>query len=325
MKYIAKATSIILALLMLLTTALSVQAQSENKKPDPAFREKATHVEKSRKPYYGKSAAVDIYVLDGIYYSVDATTGEVVEIIPDVISYEITPTYTEDQLRGMAEEIVNRFLEKKFDLSDMTFSLGQKIGTYFFRWEDQGKKLDDDSIAFVQVGLSQNGDFLNLINTLPFGHGIPKVHPMIQKMPNLIGPFNEIYANGGSHWSKSGSMTSVTGGYFYLYPSSYCTASYCYTFYYSSGNAAGGWYPNSNSNTKAAVFIPSTHAIGGVTYTVKDMYSNVVSSYYVLQNAWYNTWVSITSSASQYGISGIVMQNTSGSEVAWDEAWVYNP
>lgn len=289
MKHIAKTTSIILALLMLLTTELSVQAKIKNKKPDPAFREKATHIEKSRKPYYGHNAIVDTYELDGIYYSVDAVNGDVAEIMPDVIDYEITATYTEDQLRGMAESIVVQFLGEKVNLSEMTSSLGQKIGTYFFRWEDNAKKLDDGSIAFVQVGLSRNGDFLNLINTLPFGHGVPKVHPMIKEMPNIIGPFNQIYANGGAYWSQSGSMTSVTGGYFYLYPASYCTAPYCYKFFYSSGNAAGGWYPNSNTNTKAAVFIPGTHAIGGVTYVVKDSRSYVVSNYYVLQNAWYDT------------------------------------
>jgi len=80
----------------------------------------------------------------------------------------------------------------------MTFSLGQKIGTYFFRWEDQGKKLDDGTISFVQVGLSQNGDFLNFVNTLPFGHGPAKVSPMVKKRPNYIGPYNSIFANGGA-------------------------------------------------------------------------------------------------------------------------------
>lgn len=325
MKHLAKTTSMILALLMLLTTVLSVQAQSENKKPDPKFREKAAYVEKSHKPYYGNSVVLDTYILDNIYYSVDATTGEVAEIIPDVISYETTPAYTEDQLRSMAEEMVNQFLGEKVDLSQLTFSLGKKIGTYFFRWEDQGKALDDGTTPFVQVGLSHNGDFLNLINTLPFGHGSPKVHPMIKKMPKLIGPFNQIYANGGAYWSQSGGMTSITGGYFYLYPAAYCTAAYCSKFYYSSGNAAGGWYPSSNTNTRASVFIPSTHAVGGATYTVKDRYANVVSTYWILQDAWYNTWVSITTSSSPNGIAGIVMQNTSASEVAWDEAWVYNP
>jgi len=285
MKYAAKTINVVLVLLMLLTqTVLGVQAKPENKKPDPAFRDKATHVEKSRKPYYGKNAVVDIYELDGIYYSVEVNTGEVTEIIPDVINYEITATYTEDQLKSMAEEIVVQFLGEKVDLSQLTLSLGQKIGTYFFRWEDQAKKLDDGSTVFVQVGLSQNGDFLNLINTLPFSHGNPKVQLKITKMPNLIGPFNQIYANGGPYWSKTGSMTSVTGGYFYLYPASYCTASYCYKFLYSSGNAAGGWYPNSNTNTKASVFVPSTHAIGGVIYTVKNKYSVVVSSYGSVQD-----------------------------------------
>jgi len=120
-------------------------------------------------------------------------------------------------------------------------------------------------------------------------------------------------------------MSSATGGYFYLYPASYCTAANCYKFYYSASNRAGGWYPGANLRTKASVFIPSTHAIGLVTHTVKNRLSQVVSTYLVNQNAFYNTWVSITTNTSVEGIRGIVMQNTTPYEVAWDEAWVYNP
>lgn len=278
-KKMTKAANIFVVVLILLTqTVFGVYAKSEkNKKPDPSFKDKATHVEKSHKPYYGDTAVVDIYELDGIYYSVDADTGEVAEIIPDVINYEVTATYSEDQLREMAEDLVTQFLGEKLDLSQLTFSLGQKIGTYFFRWEDQAKKLDDGTTAFVQVGLSQNGDFLNLFNTLPFGRGTPKVRPAITSIPNLIGPFNEIYANRtanttSTYWIASGTMTSTTGGYFYLYPASYCTAGYCSTFLYttqsSSGSSAATWKPNPNTNTKASVFIPSTHATATVTYKI---------------------------------------------------------
>lgn len=332
-----KATDILLVVLMLFTqNVLSVHAKSEkNKKPDPAFKEKATHIEKSHKPYYGDTTVVDIYELDGIYYSVDAVTGEVAEIIPNSINYEITPTYNEVELQGMAEEIVSQFLGEEVDLSTLTFSLGQKIGTYFFRWEDNDKKLEDGTTAFVQVGLSQNGDFLNLFNTLPFGHGNPKVHPLVTKIPSLIGPFNEIYANRtanttSTYWVASGSMTSTTGGYFYLYPASYCTAGYCSTFLYttqsSSGSSAATWKPNSNTNTKASVFIPSTHATASVTYKITQNNGSTTNST-VNQNAFYNSWVSITLSTISNGIKSITLNNlgSSGLQVAWDETWVYNP
>ena len=329
MKHTTKITNIVLVLVMLLTqTVLSVHAQGENKKPDPAFRDKAAHIEKSHKPYYGKNAVVDTYELNGIYYSVDTVNGDVVEIIPDVINYEITATYSEDQLRGIAELMVLQFLGEKVNLNKMTFSLGEKIGTYFFRWEDDSKKLDDDSIAFVQVGLSQNGDFLNFINTLPFERKSPKVQLRAANGPNFIGPFNEIYANRNAntsttYWSATGSMTSTTGGYFYLYPSSICTAPYCSKFLYSSGSAAGGWYPNANFNTKASVFIPSTHAVANVTYVIKR--NNLTTfNISVNQNVWFNTWVSVTPSIVS-GIKAINMASPGGSEAAWDEAWVYNP
>jgi len=326
MKLSIKATNIVLVILMLLAqTVLGAQAKSDNKKPDPSFKDKAEHVEKSRVPYYGRNAVVDVYELDSMYYSVDAINGDIVEIIPSVINYEIDATYTEEQLKNIAETMVAQFLGEKVNLNKMTFSLGKKVGTFFFRWEDDFRKMEDGSLPFIQVGLSQNGDFLNFFNTLPFELKTPKVQSRIVNQPNLIGPFNQVYANGGPKWSKTGSMTSTQGGYFYLYPSSICTAGYCSKFMYSSSGAAGGWYPNSNTSTKAAVFIPGTHAIGGVTYTVKNNLSVVVSNYYVLQNSWYNTWVSVTPSTSSNGIASVGMQNTSGSEVAWDEVWVYNP
>lgn len=337
MKRIIKATNILLVTLMLLTqTIFAVHAKSEkNKKPDPAFKDKASHIETSRQPYYGGAAVVDIYELDGIYYSVDADTGEVTEIIPNVIDYETTATYTEAELRGKAEEIVSQFFGERVDLSQLTFSLGQKIGTYFFRWEDNVKKLEDGSPAFIQVGLSQNGDFLNLFNTLPFGHGILKAHPSITKMPSFIGPFNEIYANRtanttSTYWIASGTMTSTTGGYFYLYPASYCTAGYCNTFLYttqsSSGSSAATWLPNANTNTKASVFIPSTHATATVTYKITKNDGTTTNSS-VDQNAFYNSWVSITLSTISNGIKKVALNNlgTSGLQVAWDEVWVYNP
>jgi len=163
---------------------------------------------------------------------------------------------------------------------------------------------------------------------LPFENKSPKVQLRTANAPNFIGPFNEIYANRNAntsttYWSATGSMTSTTGGYFYLYPSSICTAPYCSKFLYSSGNAAGGWYPNANFNTKASVFIPSTHAVASVTYVIKR--NNLTTfNISVNQNVWFNTWVSVTPSIVS-GIKAINMASPGGSEAAWDEAWVYNP
>ncbi len=332
MKTRIKIFTIVLTILLFAQVVFPVQAKGENKKPDPAFRDKAAWVDKSHVPYFGRNALVNIYLADGLFYSVDAVSRDVVEIEPVVMDYQIDATYSGDQLKGMAENLVARFFGDKVKLDKLSFSLGQKIGTFFFRWEDTKKQLDDGSYPFIQVGFSQNGDFLNLYNTLPFGHdNITWSGTKVSANILLIGPFNEIYANGGAYWTGTGGWTSTTGGYYYLHPSG-CSGTFCSKFYYTQQSTGGGgliygnWWPNYNTNTKAAVFVPGTYATAVVNY---EVVRNNGSYFFtqVNQNAYYNTWVSITSSAISNGIDEVSLNNygTTANFVAWDEVWVYNP
>ena len=330
-----------LTLLLFAQSAPFVQAKGENKKPDPNFMDKATHVEKSNLPYYGKDAIVDIYLADGMFYSVDTITQDIVEIEPDVMSYQVDSVYDENQLQGLAETIIADFLGDKVKLDKLSFSLNQKIGTYFFRWDDVTKK-NDDGFAFIQVGLSQNGDFLNLVNTLPFGNkfsaGSTKALLLLNPNPSLIGPFNQIYANGGSYWTAGNGayLLSATGGYYSLYPTG-CSGTFCSKYYYSTATSSafisGKWTPNANTNTKAAAFIPyGSNATATVKYEIKPIGSASIFKL-IDQNAYGNTWVNITPvTVVTSGISYIKLfdvgfngTGTSSYKVAWDEVWVYNP
>lgn len=337
MKNITKIATSVLMTLVLLSMVFPVQALGKNTKPNPYFKNSAAYVERSRRPYYGNNAVVDSYLLDGINYSTDAVSQQIVEIVPQDIQYKTDATYSQDDLKSQSEKLVSDFLGNNVDLSTLSFNLGKKEGTYFFRWEDATKKLDDGTLAFIQVGLSANGDFLNLVNTLPFGktstisQGSNSGQSASMAISPMIGPFNDVYANGGAYWTKvSGSMTARTGGYYYLYPSG-CSGTFCSQFYTAPGSAYGGttgkWTPRANLNTKASVFIPSTYASSTVNYCVYPNGGQSCAIWVVNQNAWYNTWVLITSSTFQSGIKYVSMDNLAvvTTTTAWDECWVYNP
>ena len=336
MKNITKIVTSALMTLVLLSMVFPVQALGKNTKPNPNFKNSAAYIERSHRPYYGNNAVVDSYLLDGINYSTDAVSQQIVEIVPQDIQYKTDATYSQDDLKRQSEKLVSDFLGNNVDLSTLSFSLGKKEGTYFFRWEDATKKLDDGTLSFIQVGLSANGDFLNLINTLPFGNASTispnsgSGQPASVPISPMIGPFSDVYANGGAYWTKvSGSMTSRTGGYYYLYPSG-CSGTFCSQFYTAPASGYGGtigkWTARTNTNTKASVFIPSTYASSTLSYCA---YSNGGSCVITVvnQNVWYNTWVSITPSTFISGIKYVSMENLAvvGTTTAWDECWVYNP
>ncbi len=342
MKLVSRIATFILIAFLFAQSVLVVEAKGENKKPDPHFRDKAMHVEKSRTPYYGNEAVVDIYLADSVLYSVDIVTQDVVGIEPEVMSYQVDATYNEEQLRGMAETMITDFIGDKVKLDKLSYSLGQKIGTYFFRWEDADKQLDSGIYPFIQVGLSQNGDFLNFVNTLPFGKNFaslqaPKVQMMPVQAPYLIGPFNQIYANGGSYWTPTTwTWSSGTGGYFGTAPiPAGCSGTFCTKYYYTTARSSayvyGKWTPNSNTSTQASAYIPAYNATATVQYVIQPRSGGTTIYTIVDQNAW-TGWKRITPSTVANGISYVQLWDvgfngtgTSSYKVGWDELWVYNP
>jgi hypothetical protein len=341
MKQVSKIVLFVLSVLLLTQPVAMVSAKEESNKPDPKFKDKAEYVDTTLLPYYGKDAVVDVYSADGIYYAVDEITEDIVTIEPEEMVYQIEETYSEEELKEQAISIITDFLGEKVKLDKLTYSLGQKTGTFFFRWEDIDKKNDDGNYAFIQIGLSQNGDFLNLVNTIPFGKKYAtqssKSLFSVRLNNNLIGPFTQVYANGGSFWTTNwtwNSTNSATGGYFYL--NSGCSGTFCSKFYYasaaSSGTIYGRWTPNTNTSTRASVFIPSTNATATVQYEISKRSGAGTILTIVDQNAYYNAWKLITPSTISQGISYVRLWNigfngtgSSAYKVAWDEVWVYNP
>ena len=277
----------------------------------------------SKMPYYDAKAEVEVYKSDRFQYTVDIGTGQIIEIAPlhQMRQYSLEPAYSRTELEEKAREFIAKVA--KVNLDALTPAFGDKEGkTFFFRWEASGQKLSSGMTPFIQVGFSRGGEFLNYVNTLPFVQKLPSAKSSIQSSYG----FSEIYANGGSYWDQTGNMKEVkNAGYCYF--AGWCSPK---NFLYARGaypaNAIGRWYPNPNSNVKAAAFIPSTNA---TDYAKYDVYSTgYYNWWYINQSIWYNTWVTITQEGPVPDIWLIKLTNQNANAVpktAWDEVWVYNP
>ena len=281
-----------------------------------------------RMPAYDQNANVELYKSNKNIYTMDIATNELIEIDPINSSESGTQNsdkiQSQDALRKLAENLI-KSVSKTLDVSKLVFSLGQKGANYFFRWEDTSKKLSSGMQPFVQVGYTQNGDLLNYVNTIPFS----QISASTNSITPLIGPFNEIYANGGIHWLGQGPMTVWNNaGYCWLYPESWCTPRNVFWTYETSGSpiSEGVWFPNSNNNTVAKAFIPYNNATGQALYHVHS--PGLEIDYWINQNSYYDAWVMITQEGIMPSISFIDLQNVgnySSLKIAWDEVWVYNP
>ena len=337
MKRITRIITILLALLLTPQLAHPVQAQGGNNWPNPNFMASAVLKEKTAMPYYDLNAVIDVYISNGQAYYVDEGSQAVVQILtPDENSPEMTAVYNEDQLRKMAETIAYDFIKDDTKLENLSFSLGQKLNHYFFHWDDTSKQLDDGTHPFIQVGLSQNGDFLNLTNTLPFGKEAGSFD-VSQKMSSIAATtfYSGVYANGGAYWSQNGALSSATGGWFNLQPIG-CSGSFCSQYYYSTARANplywGKWTPDYNVNTRATFFIPNNNATAWARYSVVDNYGTMVTTD-INQYNYYNVFVpsnAVPMTAIRPGIwyiqlwdAGVNGTGSSSYKIAWDEVRIY--
>lgn len=116
---------------------------------------------------YRTDVAYSTYETQDKYYTLDSNLRLVVRIEPKNMMVG-SEGLSVPKLEKMAREMIV-LVSPEINLDTLTYSLGQKIGTYFFRWEDRTKPFLDDgqSYPFVQVGLNGKGELLNYINTLP--------------------------------------------------------------------------------------------------------------------------------------------------------------
>jgi hypothetical protein len=338
MKQITKVITIMLTLLLISPFALPAQAQGGNNWPNPNFMASATPAGKTNMPYYDLDATIDIYLSNGLSYYVDEDTQRVVQILREEMNFEVTPTYDEGQLKTMAEKIVYDFSPTDIELGNFSYILRQKIGTYFFRWEDTNNQLDNGTHPFIQVGLSQNGDFLNFVNTMPFGKSSEEFNAFQQANPSPTTSFiNDFYANGGQYWSQYGTLISANGGWYSMNPG--CNGgAFCSKFYYTSARAEGSplyfgkWTPQTNTHTRAEAFIPSNNATAVVRYVIITRSSDMITVD-INQNAYIDSLAPlVTPSLTVFndGIAYIKLYDsgyngtgTSSYKVAWDEVRVY--
>ena len=107
------------------------------------------------------------YETDTMRYTIDSRQRLIVGMSP-IAEKQGAKGLPVPVLEKMAREMI-ALVSPEINLDTLTYSFGQKIGTYFFRWEYPTKPVLDDgrSYPFVQVGLNGKGELLNYINTLP--------------------------------------------------------------------------------------------------------------------------------------------------------------
>lgn len=116
---------------------------------------------------YRPDTPYTVYETATMRYNIDSRQRLVTWIEP-IISPQGAEELPVAELEKMAREMI-ALVSPEINLDILTYSFYQKIGTYFFRWDDFTKPVLDDgrSYPFVQVGLNGKGELLNYINTLP--------------------------------------------------------------------------------------------------------------------------------------------------------------
>ncbi len=219
-------------------------------------------------PYYGKSLKTEVYETPSYEYVMDVNTGNILEVaIKNWNDHHMQPTYSQDELENKAVNYLQS-IDSSVDLSKLSLQVYEKVGTIFFRWEDESSELLDGRYPFVQVGLSTDGDLLTYVNTLQISanDGLSSITslPLFFNVTGALMPKDtvvwiETYANGGSYWSATGSYYTATGGYCYYNPT-LCPGTFTdkNKYYYKStvtgttGVVKGYWTANFNSLTQVA-------------------------------------------------------------------------
>lgn len=119
---------------------------------------------------YNQTSQLERYQTDNFIYSIDIQTNQIIEIVPIDTGDSAGESYSLSQaeLEQKAKDIIYK-VTNGLNVSLLTPSFGDKQGiTFFFRWEDRSKTLNDGMVPFIQVGLSSEGKLLNFVNTLPF-------------------------------------------------------------------------------------------------------------------------------------------------------------
>lgn len=149
-------------------------------KPQPNTFESLIHgitgedvqwVENEKLPYYSMENDLDVFVSGDFQFRIDSASGQIIEIMPtdpgkifSVAGAELR----DDDLKNLATEFIAK-AEIDLDFALLTLEVFNKEETnYFFRWSTGQPNTPEYGKYSIQVGFTKDGQFLNLVNTLPF-------------------------------------------------------------------------------------------------------------------------------------------------------------
>lgn len=290
----------------------------------------ATFVGLSRLPY-NLDITLEQYQAKLYTYWIVSGTNDVVMIEPNTpdVFYQKKSSFSTNILDLNAQKFI-AIASKGMALDEFDHMVVDKEQVnFFFRWTDKTRRLPVGGHPFVQVAYSIGGDFLTYVNTF---HMVRDVAKQYTTEHEATLNFSEIYSNGGSKWGwlKTGSSYYTVNNDGYCYDAGWCSPKNIYWSYatkVSTQERIGRWYPNANSSSLAAVYVPANNATHPTArYYVRDYYGE---SYKVVnQSIWYDTWVIITNE-SKFNINRIKVGTgnwdaTNPPKLAWDEVWIYD-
>ena len=130
-----------------------------------------TRLESGILPYYSVENELDVYQSGEFTFRSDSVSGQFIEVYPSDNSKVFTMKNEElslIELEKLAKDIIMK-LAIKVDYDLLTLQVGNKGElNYFFRWNTGSPKKVDFGKFYIQVGLTKDGQLLNLVNTLPF-------------------------------------------------------------------------------------------------------------------------------------------------------------
>jgi len=277
--------------------------------------ERATYIETTTSPY-NSEIPVEMYKSDTRTYLIDARDSSVVQIdIPaeTAARLDYTPHYSVSELKEMAATFIEQ-AAGEVNLSALSPEHGNKNEeVYFFRWEDQSKRLESGLFPFIQVGISAGGDVGTYVNTLGLSGPEPEA-----------GSFTEFYANDGNYYNSGGWAYTKTGGY--CYNAGWCSPKY---FRYREEQASWGYWgiwdnPNNSTWDHVYAYIPSTKAT--THYAVYEVHFYYGVSYEAVPQYWYyDAFVQLTTDGTLYRVTHTYLDNVPGGavhssrDVAFDE------
>jgi hypothetical protein len=115
-------------------------------------------------PYYSLDKKLSNYETESNTYALYSQKHQIIEVIPKQM-----PSESEGSVQELEQKVreMIALISPDVTLNALTPAHKMKTGTYFFRWEDRSKFLDDGNPAYIQVGINGKGEVLNYVNTLP--------------------------------------------------------------------------------------------------------------------------------------------------------------